>query len=122
MVYRLNNHKYKAVRCEADGIKFDSKAERDYYLTVKSDPSIEVLECQPKIYLTRARILYKPDFLIMHSGRKIWVDVKGMETSVFRIKRRLWIQYGPGPLQIIKKKGKRFYISEEVNTLGDVPK
>jgi len=28
-------HKFKAVRCEADGIKFPSKKERDYYLYLK---------------------------------------------------------------------------------------
>jgi len=32
-----------------------------------------------------------------------WVEFKGFETASWRIKRKLWLHYGPGPLEIYKK-------------------
>ena len=39
-------------------------------------------------------------------SRQVWVDVKGVETERFRIIKRLWRYHGPGPLEIVKRKGK----------------
>jgi predicted nuclease of restriction endonuclease-like RecB superfamily len=105
--------KYKAKKTTIDNIKFDSKAEANYYLYLKQKENlgiIEILETQPKVYLTDARILYKPDFLylIRGVGKKVYVDVKGFSTPVFQIKKRLWKFYGPENLEIVKIKGKVF--------------
>ena len=99
---RLRNSKYGAKKTVVDGIKFDSKTEAEYFSQNK--PLIK--ELQPKIYLTKARILYKPDFLLK-SGE--YVDVKGFETPVFKLKKKLWKFYGAGKLLIIKKKGRSFF-------------
>lgn len=98
-------NKYGARRVEYDGIKFDSKLECEQYKVLKlleSKGKITDLECQPKVYLTKSRILYKPDFKFfdVDAAKWVWVDVKGMQTAVFRIKLRLWRVYGPGELQI----------------------
>lgn len=108
-------HKYGAVKTIRDGIKFDSKAEADYYTALSMHPIIEIVELQPKVYLTDAKILYKPDFLIRDSGELIWVDVKGMVTPLARLKKKLWGSYGPGLLRWVEKKGHRFELLSETN-------
>ena len=74
-----------------DGIVFDSKAESEYYIELKwllENKIIDSLELQPKVYLTESRILYKPDFLVGANDKFEFVDVKGMATPVFNIKKR----------------------------------
>ena len=110
-------HKYNAKKAYVDGIKFDSQAEADFYLELKTFESvgaIKLLKLQPKVYLTKARILYKPDFLILENGKEYYIDVKGMETQGFKLKKRLWEHYGPGALRIIKRKGKGFYLDKTI--------
>lgn len=98
-------NKYGNKKTIVDGINFDSKAEARYYTELKlreQAGEIEIIEIQPKVYLTDARILYKPDFLIRETqGPKVWIDVKGFETPVFKIKKKLWAHYGPGRLDIV---------------------
>lgn len=101
MYFEKSGLKYKNVKVEIDGIKFDSKAEGNFYLYLKGQ-KIKIIELQPKVYLTEARILYKPDFLIEENGKPIYVDYKGFQTAVFKIKIRLWAKYGPGELRLIK--------------------
>jgi predicted nuclease of restriction endonuclease-like RecB superfamily len=103
--------KYKAIRTEIDGIKFDSKAEAEYYLYLLQEKRlglIDKIEVHPKIYLTDARILYISDFLITEGDKKYYIDIKGMQTPVFRLKLKLWKFYGAGELRLIKKSGNRF--------------
>lgn len=65
---------------------------------------IEIVKIQDSVYLTKARILYIADFKIkdLKTGELQWVEAKGYETDTWRIKRRLWKHYGPGPLHIYK--------------------
>lgn len=112
-----NRSKYKSVWCEHDGHKFASKAERDFYIVLKNLEAIgqiKLLELQPKVYMTDSRILYKPDFLIEENEERIYIDVKGMETPVFKLKKKLWKHYGQGKLRLVKKSGKRFKVLEEI--------
>ncbi len=108
--------KYNARKTTVYGIKFDSKAEAEYYQYLQSQTYYQIIELQPKVYLTDAKILYKPDFLLMDDSDKLFfVDVKGMETPVFRIKKRLWKAYRSEELHIVKKKGKYFHTTDIVN-------
>ena len=94
------------MRTEIDGIKFDSKAEAEYYFELKLREragQIKILEIQPAVYMTDARILYRADFLIEEDGVKKYIDVKGVETPVFKLKKKLWVYYGMGILQIVSK-------------------
>jgi predicted nuclease of restriction endonuclease-like RecB superfamily len=112
--------KYKNTKTRIDGITFDSKAEAEFYCELKfrlktiGKNSIQNLILQPKVYLTQAKILYKPDFRYEENGEVIYVDVKGYETDVFKIKKRLWKHYGVGTLRIIKKIKGNFETTEEV--------
>lgn len=84
-------HKYGAVAVEHDGIRFDSKAEGRYYeqlkLRVRAGEVLWFLRQTP-IHLPGGTKLVV-DFLEFHAdGSAHFVDVKGMETEAFKIKRR----------------------------------
>ena len=66
--------------------------------------------------MTDARILFKPDFLVLRlsTGTEEYHEVKGFETPVYRLKKRLFKHYGKGKLRVIKKLKGRFEITEEV--------
>jgi len=99
-------NKYGANKTMIDGIWFDSRMESRYYMDLKilqRANKLKIVELQPKVYLTLAKILFKPDFLIEENGKMIWIDVKGMKTTTFAIKQRLWRHYGPGLLRVVYK-------------------
>lgn len=102
--------KYRAKRVVYEGITFDSMAERELYKEIK----YQVTAFQPKVYLTDARILCKPDFKIEDKKQEIWIEMKGFETPTWRIKRRLWMYYGPGELHLYKMKSGRPYLYEKI--------
>jgi predicted nuclease of restriction endonuclease-like RecB superfamily len=112
----MRKHKYGAKKTVSDGIRFDSMAEAEFYrqLTLlQKEGEVLRFEVQPKIYLTAAKILYKPDFKVWGPDSVYYVDIKGMETPVFRIKARLWRHYGDGVLRTYKKSGKGFKMTNE---------
>jgi len=92
------------------GKKYASKAEMQYAMhldnMMRAGQLSDVAE-QPRYKMTKAKIVYVPDFLVTDAGGSRWcVDVKGAETDVFRLKKRLWRFYGPPmPLRLVKKTG-----------------
>jgi len=99
-------HKYKAKKQNFAGRSFDSKGEASLMtllmLRQRAGEFVEIQQ-QDSVYLTDARILYRPDFKCTKPDESfLWVEFKGFETRDWRIKRRLWIHYGPGPLEIWK--------------------
>lgn len=114
--------KYKAVKVKINGITFDSKAERSYYLELLKLQKLKLIqsfELQPTIKLTLSEILYKPDFKVVHKDGKIeYVDVKGFQTPVFKLKKKLWKNYGAGTLVLVELKGIRFVEIERIETTG----
>ena len=85
--------KYKNVKTTVDGIKFDSKAEAEYYslLKVLRDNTKEVTHFLRQVpFDCGAGIKYRLDFLVFYSNGKVeYIDIKGVRTSVFEIKRKL---------------------------------
>lgn len=113
-------NKYSAKKTEIDGIVFASKGESFCYLYLRQlerSGTIKILDLQDKVYLTHAKILYKPDFKIMDLtiDKIVWIEFKGKETASWAIKKRLWKYYGPGPLRIYKAMGSGVVLTEEVN-------
>ncbi len=111
----VRRNKYAAVRSGA----YASKAEAAYAGELKlrrHAGQITGLVMQPVVYLTAARIRYVADFLFLEDGQQVWVDVKGMETPVFRLKARLWKHYGPGVLRIVKRQGENFVVDREIRS------
>lgn len=108
--------KYKNVKTQVDNYYFSSKLEANVYRLLKEKPEVEILQTQAQVYLTAAKILYKPDFKIMYKTIKeiVYVEAKGIETASWRIKRKLWMFYGPAPLLIYKARGTRLYLDETI--------
>jgi len=100
--------KFRNIKTVYEGHKFDSQFERDIFIILKTDPDTEVVELQPRVYLTAAKILCKPDFKCRNkkTGEYYFAEAKGFETPSWRIKRRLWQFYGPLDMVIYKTKGR----------------
>lgn len=94
---------------------FGSKLESSVCAFLEKKYGAENIQCQAKVYLTDARILYIADFKVtLPDGSEMWVEAKGAETATWRIKRKLWTYYGPGPLEIYKGTYQRPYLDETI--------
>src|SRR5690554_128886 len=95
--------KYNNQKTMVDGIKFDSKKEAEYYCQLKllkQAGKIKDYGLQPRYELQPAfkkngkkyrAITYIADFVITNNdGTTEVVDIKGVETQVFKIKRKLF--------------------------------
>ena len=96
----MSYSKYGNEQTEYDGRKFDSKAEKDRYVTLSTWQSlgaIEGLECQKKYVLCKGRwnngkpfsISYIADFVYILDGETVVEDVKGYKTEVYELKKKL---------------------------------
>jgi len=106
--------KYNSKKVEIDGIIFDSKIEAKYYEQLKwlqEHNQILFFRIQPRYLLQEAfkkdgktyrKIEYIADFEIHHLDGSIEVvDVKGMETEAFKIKRKLFEKKYPHKLSLL---------------------
>lgn len=94
-------NKYGARKTLIDGVLFDSMKEASFYqqlLLEKRAGNIIDFELQPKFILQEGFIVddkkiraitYTADFLVFHGGYKEIIDVKGMQTEVFRLKWKM---------------------------------
>jgi hypothetical protein len=58
--------------------------------------------------------LYKPDYKVLgRNGVEYYAEAKGFEDEKWRIKRRLYEHYGPAPLQIWVRQGKKGIVLRE---------
>ena len=90
--------KYHNIKCECNGIKFDSKKEMRRYnelYLLQTRGLITELELQPWYTLIEGnnkfrRMTYKADFRYRDAdGNMIVEDVKGMKTAVYKLKRKM---------------------------------
>jgi len=81
---------------------------------------IVFVQAEPHIYLTAARILYVPDFelLDVKTNQPLYGEAKGFETPEWRLKRRLWQHYGPGPLEVWAGTHARPFLKETISVKG----
>ena len=82
--------KYGAKKTEVDGIKFDSQKEAKYYIFLKQlkQAGEVVLFLMQVPFILPGAIRYRLDFQVFYAdGRIEWVDVKGVITDVYRIKK-----------------------------------
>lgn len=91
-------NKYGAKRTVVDGILFDSKAEGSYYTMLKMREKageVSAVELQRPFSLLGPKgeliCTYKADFCFWDhkADRFRVVDVKGVETAVFKLKRKM---------------------------------
>lgn len=105
----MSYRKYGNKKTVVDGIEFDSKIEAIRYKELKLQEKLGMisdLELQPEFLLqekfraygkTEREIKYIADFKYFDKCRKRVVveDVKGVETAVFKLKRKLFLKrYG----------------------------
>ena len=118
---RGRRSKYGNRKIEVEGITFDSKAEARYYQELKLMKRAEEIlffRLQPRYRLQEGfekdgvkhrPIDYVADFEIHHTDGSIEVvDVKGMQTQVFKIKQKMFNRKYPHKLTLVKQKGSRF--------------
>ena len=123
-----NGNKYKNEKVEFDGIKFDSKRERDRYMVLKDAERrgvISELKCQPKFTLIPAQyheeakqlktkvkmvkkcdflaITYTGDFQYVKDGKVVVEDVKGMVTPEYKLKEKMMAYFHHIIIRRIKK-------------------
>jgi len=98
-------HKFNAKACEADNIKFSSKAERRYYYTLKN-----LQESGEVVFFLRQVPLHLPgntkyvvDFQVFYADSSVaFVDVKGMSTPMFILKKKQVEDLYPIQIEIVK--------------------
>lgn len=122
-IRRRAGGKYAAKRVSLHNRSFASKLEAAVYemlLSLQRAGEIASIRCQTQVALSKARIIYKPDFEVTAAdGRIYWVEAKGYETPEWRIKRRLWLAYGPGELQIYKGSHRSLKLFETLTPEAD---
>lgn len=106
MARRLR-HKYGAISCEADAIKFPSKLERRYYeqLKLRKKSGEVVMFLRRPLFDLGGGVTYTADFLEFLSDETVRViDVKGMpQTDAFRAKKKIVESLYPVEIEVIKK-------------------
>jgi len=115
--------KYNSKKISHAGYTFDSRGEGDLFDFLKyaeMGGHITDITTQPNVHLTKARILYKPDFKVWNKDLQLheYYEFKGFETAVWRIKRRLWKYYGPSTLYVYKKNRKGVFLHETIIPKG----
>lgn len=107
MSFHQRNTKYNAKKTEIDGILFDSKREAARYVELKEQEKlgfITNLERQVKFQLlpsqkrpdgtTERGSYYYADFCYYRNGEYVVEDVKGHDTDVYRLKRKMMLKMG----------------------------
>lgn len=105
---------------DVEGIRFDSKMEGEYYqelLLMKRYGEIKDFTCQPKFVLQEnPKVTYIADFLITDlDGSQRVVDIKGVETSTFKVKLKLFQAIYPTfRIEILTKKQGQFVSLKQI--------
>lgn len=112
-------HKYSAQKSSVAGYSFASKLEASLYAQLALEERaglIKDIQVQDHIKLTDAEIVYIPDFKYfdLKDNEWVWAEAKGMETDTWRLKRRLWMYYGPGKLKVFKGSWSRLVLHEVI--------
>lgn len=101
---RIHRHKYNAKKVMYDGIKFASEKEGNYYLElklrVKAGEVLFFLRQTP--FHLPGGIKYSVDFQEFHiDGSVHFVDVKGMQTKDFIMKKKMVESLYPVEIEIV---------------------
>ena len=104
-------------KTERAGYSFGSKLEAavfDQLKLMEAAGEIKIVRTQASVYMTPAKILYKPDFecLDLRTDKTFYVEAKGFETPVWRIKYRLWPHFVEADLHIYKGTHSKPYLDE----------
>jgi hypothetical protein len=99
-------HKFGAVRCEREGIKFPSMLERNYYdqLKLRQNAGDVLFFLRQPSFDLPGKVRYVADFLVfLPDGTVEFVDTKGKDTPISIAKRKMVEDLYPITLKIVKK-------------------
>lgn len=102
---KKHKHKFKAVACQSDSIKFGSKAEASYYNRLKTlKESGEILFFLRQVpFDLPGSTKYFVDFQVFYAdGTVAFIDVKGMSTPMFILKKKQVESLYPIEIEIVK--------------------
>jgi len=99
-----HRHKFNATQTIRDGIKFQSKKEAHYYDRLKllvRDGTILFFLRQTAFHLP-GNVTYRVDFQeFWADGSVRFVDVKGMQTKTFKMKKKMVENLYPVTIEIV---------------------
>lgn len=98
--------KYNARPTTIDGWRFQSKAEAEYYHynTVRITAGELLYQLRQVPFHLPGKLVYRVDFMECYpDGRLRYVDVKGMETKEFKMKKRLVEDLFPVRIERVKR-------------------
>lgn len=107
---KFSRNKYKvAPRSERTwlGITYASKGEMEVAKQLRTmldgGHLIELAEQSEVVLDTKAVFKTVVDFrTVKQDGTTEYVEVKGCQTKMWRLTRRMWAAYGPAPLRVVK--------------------
>ena len=98
-------NKYNAQKTKVDGITFDSKKEANYYCTLK----LRQRAGEIKYFLRQipfdlpGGVKYRCDFVeFWTNGDVKFIDVKGVETKEFKLKKKMVESLYPVIIEVVK--------------------
>jgi len=98
-------HKFRAIPITLDGIRFDSKKEGAFYSKLKlMKKAGEVLFFLRQIpFQLPGQTKYFVDFQVFYTNGTIeFIDVKGVETENFKLKKRQVEELYPVEIKVVK--------------------
>ena len=98
-------NKYGAKKCIVDSITFHSKLEASFYRLIKKWCIKNGLDFKLQERINLDCCVYVTDFTIMKKGIVLFrIDSKGIETSTFKIKKKLYNSSNENciPLHVLK--------------------
>lgn len=118
----INKSKYGSSKVVCDGLKFDSKLECEFYkLLIKSNIPFQrqvKFILQPKFKLQNKavrEITYIADFVICDDV----IDIKGIETTDFKIKKKMFAFKYQKEIILLKSKKEMFDYIKKYEKVGN---
>lgn len=114
----VDYRKVQKVKCNL-GHSHRSQAEASLCLNIQAreqSGECRLIQAECHVYMTKARLLYIPDFKIfdLKLNQEVWEEMKGFETSQWKRNQRLWKHYGPGLLRVWKKGKRDIFLFKEI--------
>jgi Protein of unknown function (DUF1064) len=99
-------HKFGAVKCQSDGIKFPSRLERDYYeqLKVRQKSGEVLFFLRQPVFDLPGKTKYLADFAVyLCDGTVEFIDTKGRDTPISILKRKQVEEIYPIEIKIVTR-------------------
>lgn len=99
-------HKFNAIQTIRDGFRFDSKLEAKYYdkLVKEREDGLIVFFLRQVPFHLPGNVRYVCDFVEYRAdGTVVFVDVKGMDTAISKLKRKQVEALYPVKIKLVTK-------------------